>query len=119
MIAASQAVLPSHLCEGLESGDTDAVPLVDATPVVVHVHGFKLLLISVYMTVGVGIKGNEQKLQQLASVDSSFRLPWVAIGNWNCSPAELAAHPWARFTRAEVVTAGEIACTSSEKGVFD
>ena len=118
MIAASHRVLPTHLNQNLDMGDSDDLLLHDMTAVVCSLQGLRFLLVSVYMTVGAGLNSsvNDGRLQQLAGLIAAFGLPWVAVGDWNCSPLDVEQHAWSVYNNAVVLTAGTITCTSSEKG---
>ena len=116
MIAAAHTSEPTHLVPEWEAGDADQLQFVDATPVIVKHGGLRFLVVASYLTVGVGLQGNQSKLQQLAAIVTAYKLPWVIIGDWNCDPAELAQDEWLAYTKGVVLSPGGITCTSSEKG---
>ena len=87
MVAARQWCRPSHLCPGWQQEAAAELPQFrDVTPVMVTHGPVRFLVISVYLTVGVGLAGNEAKLQHLAACVKAYGIPWVAIGDWNCPP---------------------------------
>ena len=96
MIAASHRVLPTHLNQNLDTGDSDDLQLHDMTAVVCSLQGLRFfLLVSVYMTVGAGLNSsvNDGKLQPLAGLIAAYGLPWVAVGDWNCGPCMWSSMP--------------------------
>ena len=87
MVAAKQWCRPTHLCPGWQQEAAAELPQFrDITPVMVTHGPARFLLISVYLTVGVGLAGNEAKIQHLVACARAHNIPWVAIGDWNCPP---------------------------------
>ena len=54
-----------------------------------------LLLIGLYLDSSIGLKGNNlRKLCTLASIVKDHAGPWIAVGDWNNEPRQLAAEGW-------------------------
>eukprot|EP00959_Pyramimonas_sp_CCMP1952_P087520 1831279-Pyramimonas_sp.AAC.1 len=52
--------------------------------------GQSLLIVGVYMTSSIGPKANAPKLANAGTLVSTVQGPWLAIGDWNMTPKELA-----------------------------
>eukprot|EP00959_Pyramimonas_sp_CCMP1952_P257463 5379116-Pyramimonas_sp.AAC.1 len=56
-----------------------------------HMRGFSLVLCIVHGHSGVGVgQANPVRFRKLGSLLATLQLPWVAIGDWNLSPPDMA-----------------------------
>ena len=79
-----------------ECGSQLQLPFLDFTPMVLELAGWKLLVVTLYLTPGVGLHRppNSAKLSMLAAWLQLFRLPWIVVEDWNNTPADVAASSW-------------------------
>ncbi|CAK0851347.1 unnamed protein product, partial [Prorocentrum cordatum] len=67
----------------------------DFVPVVWHIHGVSLCLVSAYLTSSIGLKGvNLQKLAILGGFIKSLDIPWASFADWNVPPSTLMQSGW-------------------------
>jgi hypothetical protein len=55
---------------------------------------FDIILISLYLTAGVGFEGNRTTLQALATFVKSLKVAFLIMGDWNFPWSELEKHGW-------------------------
>ena len=57
---------------------------------------------------------NGARLHAIASLIASMHLPWLIVGDFNCSPKAVATSPWCRYLKG-VVTAPNVpfTCTNN------
>ena len=82
-----------------------------------------MILVCVYGKDGEGPRGKEnlRLLLQLQQALASTAAPWIAIGDWNCTPEELAAANWDLQLSADILKpkGGDITCTSGKGRLLD
>ena len=97
----------------------DNLPYQNFTPVVVSFGRLRLVVVSVYLRVGIGLEGENQRvLGDIAAWLSLVSLPWIVLGDWNVEPAVVRDSPWLTFVRGKVVTPSNTSftCTSGQEG---
>jgi hypothetical protein len=96
---------------------------VDVTPVVVHVGSFCFAYVAVYLTAGEPLTGgiNAKKLADIAGWLLLCGLPWLCVGDFNATPAELAATAWFVRMGGRIVepSNAQFTCTSGEGRMLD
>lgn len=85
--------------------------------------GVPLIVACVYAKDGEGPRGRENLnlLLQLQQSLNSTAIPWIAVGDWNCSPEELAAANWDQHLSADILRpkGGDITCISGRGRLLD
>ena len=85
--------------------------------------GVPLIIACVYAKDGEGPRGREnlRLLLQLQQGLNSTATPWIAVGDWNCTPEELAAANWDRQLSADILRpqGGDITCISGKGRLLD
>ena len=73
----------------------------------VNLRGLTILYIQVYLLTGVGVAGNQARLKAISAFILSEKLLFVAVGDWNNTPSELAASPFLAKIGAVALTVGD------------
>ena len=116
MVATKSWIPSSHIAAapGEHAHDQYAAPFDDVTPVVVRLAGFSFVLISLYLTPGIFLKGrNARKLACIAAWVDLYSLPWIVIGDWNIPPGMLSADPWLQKVDGSVILPSNTLTTCS------
>ena len=81
-----------------------------------------LLIIGVYLDNGIGVTGtNRHKLAHIGTLAASTPCPWLAVGDWNCTPRELEDAGWLEQVKGTVLTPANTSytCTAGQKRMLD
>eukprot|EP00959_Pyramimonas_sp_CCMP1952_P184339 3854828-Pyramimonas_sp.AAC.1 len=64
---------------------------------------------------------NSRKMHNIARIVKSLDVPWLLVGDFNATPAEMAKSGWLDVLRARVVTPEgvEVSCTSGKGRMID
>ena len=85
-------------------------------------HGQFPCIVSRCLETGVGLGGaNFRRLQHMAALISSSKVPFLAIRNWNELPQALVNIKWVQFLHAAVVQPADISytCRSGQGRILD
>ncbi|CAK0801157.1 unnamed protein product, partial [Prorocentrum cordatum] len=87
--------------------------LSDISIILWRLKGATLALISVYLERRVGLDdpANIAKMIQLTRVVRSLGVPWIALGDWNVTPADMQLCPWLKAFRGELLIPNDCAVT--------
>ena len=79
--------------------------------------GWELVIGNVYLESGTGPGAgvNPGLLSNLAVFVQELRLPWIIVGDWNCSPEELASSGFLSMIKGRLVTPGEATTTQGSE----
>ena len=92
----------------------EALPYHNFTPVVVSFGKLKVVLVSIYLKVGLGLSsGLQDILGDIAAWLSLVSLPWIILGDWNLEPGEIRSSPWLSFVGGKVVVPSNVSFTRS------
>ena len=75
----------------------------DLAPIAIRANGITITIVSIYLesSEGLGSVNNQRKLATLKAFTTVVQGPWIAIGDWNSEPHQVA--PWARKLQAELL----------------
>ena len=110
--------------DGFE-GDADMAPLrghgVDWSAAVLRLRGTNVIMVSVYLTCGIGVAAeNISKMQSIALYVKQARLPFIIAGDFNMSPQSVLESGWPTQLGAYVLAPeGCITCTTGSGSVLD
>ena len=77
-------------------------------------------LVTVYLEPGIKASGlNLWMLEALAAFCLGFDGPWIAMGDWNMDPAELAQSGWADMVGGKVVAPDTVTCAGGAGSLID
>ena len=84
---------------------------------VVQLRSFKLLVETLYLTSGHGLKAdNLGKLIRLTSLVKLMRLSFIVVADWNVEPGELEGAGWVEKLGGAVVRLpASVTCTGSRE----
>ncbi|CAK0816536.1 unnamed protein product, partial [Prorocentrum cordatum] len=94
----------------------------DTTVVLWRFHGVTFAFIVCYLDCSIGMAGtNSRKMHNIARIVKSLDVPWLLVGDFNATPAEMAKSGWLDVLRARVVTTEgvEVSCTSGKGRMID
>ena len=79
--------------------------------------GWELAIGNVYLESGTGPGAGVSPglLSNLAVFVQELRLPWIIVGDWNCSPEELASSGFLSMIKGRLVTPGESTTTQGSE----
>ncbi|CAK0802273.1 unnamed protein product, partial [Prorocentrum cordatum] len=83
--------------------DQPGIDFRDMVAMQLRAQGQSLLIVGVYMTSSVGPKANAPKLANVGTLVSTVQGPWLAIGDWNMTPKELAGTGWLSLVTGSVI----------------
>ena len=120
----TQESLPSsHLfCAPGCHYDVTEQPFHDITPVQLRFWGFNFVVVSIYLTSGIGFAGeNVEKLALLAIFLSVLREPYLLIGDWNITPTEMSNSSWFKYMKCHIVVPSNVdaTCSMGEGSLLD
>ena len=88
----------------------------------IKLKGFEFLLVYVYLNCSAGVASeNCAKLGQIMKLVKEVGLPFLALGDWNVTPAELIDSEWPRIMAAAVFVPGDedSTCFSTTNRLLD
>ncbi|CAK0829203.1 unnamed protein product, partial [Prorocentrum cordatum] len=102
----------------------EAMPGIDFRDMVamqLRAQGQSLLIVGVYMTSSIGPKANAPKLANVGTLVSTVQGPWLAIGDWNMTPKELAGTGWLGLVNGSVIVPSntDYTCTLGSGRMLD
>ena len=79
--------------------------------------GWELAIGNVYLESGTGPGAgvNPGLLSQLAVFVQELRVPWIIVGDWNCSPEELASSGFLSMIKGRLVAPGQATTTQGSE----
>ena len=79
--------------------------------------GWELAIGNVYLESGTGPGAgvNPGLLSQLAVFVQELRVPWIIVGDWNCSPEELASSGFISMIKGRLVAPGQATTTQGSE----
>ena len=89
------------------------IPLKDDWSAVrLQVKGFSIMVVSLYLTHGLGPKGpNLARMVRLATFLSMCDCPYIIGADWNCIPSELNASGWVQGIQGHILHLGDVSST--------
>eukprot|EP00971_Amphidinium_carterae_P310594 6171606-Amphidinium_carterae.1 len=78
-----------------------------------------LHVISVYLEAGVPVRKQLPYLHELAGYIRSLQHPWICLGDFNCTPAELHSTGWLDCVSGTLVTQNFPTCSSGRSRILD
>ena len=86
------------------------------TSAIVEIPGLPAIAFhSVYMQVGIGMVGvNLRILAHIGALMTRVVMPWMVMGDWNCTPESLCKTGWLKKTGAAVLATERMTCITSK-----
>ncbi|CAK0909165.1 unnamed protein product, partial [Prorocentrum cordatum] len=95
--------------------------LSDATVTLIRLRHGTFALISCYLDCSIGLVGNNgTKLGNILRVTRSLGVPWIIVGDFNCTPDEMAPSRWPQALKCKILAPdADLTCASGKGRIPD